>query len=65
MNLESSLQVCDLNARPSRVREALLRSNGEDFALHAKKFGSVSELQVATRHGLFTIARSIIDSRPD
>ena len=64
-NLESSLQVCDLNARPSRVQEALLRSNSKDFALHAKRFGSVSELQVATRHGLFTIARSIIDRLPD
>ena len=65
MNLESSLQVCDLNSRPSIVREALLRNKDKDFALRAEKFRSVSKLQVATRHGFFQIARMIIDSHPD
>ena len=65
MSLDSSLQVCDLNSRPSEVREVLLRSNGKDFALHADKFGSVSKLQVAIRYGFSAIARKIIESHPD
>lgn len=65
MKLESSLQVCNLNSMPSRVRETLLQSNDEDFALHANKFRSVSNLQVAAHHGFSAIAREIIEGHPD
>lgn len=64
MSLDSSLQVCNLDSRPSEVREVLLRSNGKDFALHADKFRSVSKLQVAIRCGFSAIARKIIESHP-
>ena len=67
MSLESLLQVCDLNSRPSEVsevREVLLRSNGKDFALHADKFRSVSKLEVAIRCGFSAIARKLMESHP-
>lgn len=64
MNLDSSLQVCDLSSRPSEVRKVLLRSNDKDFALHVDKISSVSKLQVATRYGLSSIARKIIETHP-
>ena len=39
MNLESSLQVCNLNSSPWRAREVLLQSREKDFALHADSVG--------------------------
>ena len=61
MNLEFSLQVCDLRSKPLRAREVLFE---KDFALHADKFRSVSELQVATRHGFSAIAERILKTCP-
>ena len=63
-NLDSSLQVCDLNSRSSKARELFLRNNEKDFTVYADKFSSISTLQVATRFGFSAIARETIDIYP-
>lgn len=64
MNLDSSLQICDLVSRPSKLQELSLPTNEKNFALYAGKFSSVSKLQVSTRYGFSAITQDIMKDHP-
>lgn len=61
-NLESSLQVCEIDPE---FHEAMLRYRKSALDSSAHRVQSVSSLQVATRYGLTRVVQDIMRARPE